>query len=651
MVFLRRKLRWFRGRTGIVGVLAVGGLLASGLPAAAVPAQAWTSDKDELRAAAVPNLDPVKIDVTSPRFVEPSADSSRLFAASEKGDFTVINVPTDQVSATLKVGNVSSMVVSPDGLRVFLATSQQQNYGVTLVTVPWKEPTVIPMEGPVRGLAVSPDGSSVYAAVSGSPLGSIAVIDVATARIRMTIPVGHDPSQILVAPAGDKIYILSATDRSVTVIATSTGTVGSKIPLGGAPMEGVISPDGSHLYYPKGDGGIAVVSALKSAVIGEIPTRAVATAPIFTPDGSRAFTVDQTGDEYSLAEIDLQRNSLTTVDLQPLGPPTMNLGAFTVRLSHDGSRLFVVSTYIMVVNVPTLVVARHISPQGDYLQGLLTVLPNGEKGYVAPADQGNYLWVIPTPRSANIWKDYNSDGRTDVLARDTAGELWLYPGNGRGDWLPRSRVGTGWNTMNLIMTPGDFNGDGSSDVLARDQAGDLWLYPGNGRSDWLPRSKVGGGWNVMTAVVTPGDFNGDGHGDVLARDAQGDVWLYPGTGRGALLPRTKVGTGWNDMTAILGPGDTHQQGRDVVARDKWGTLWLYQGDNSGGWVPFRLLVGLEWNVMTAMATPGDFDGDDLPDILARDSAGVLWLYPGTLYGGYQPRQRAGVGWNVMTALV
>jgi sugar lactone lactonase YvrE len=31
--------------------------------------------------------------------------------------------------------------------------------------------------------------------------------------------------------------------------------------------------------------------------------------------------------------------------------------------------------------------------------------------------------------------DMNSDGRPDVIARDTTGELWLYPNNGAGDWL------------------------------------------------------------------------------------------------------------------------------------------------------------------------------------------------------------------------
>jgi len=67
--------------------------------------------------------------------------------------------------------------------------------------------------------------------------------------------------------------------------------------------------------------------------------------------------------------------------------------------------------------------------------------------------------------------------------------------------LARVRVGGGWNVMSALVGPGDFNGDGRVDVLARDSSGSLWLYPGNGRGGWLARVRIGGGWNVMTALV------------------------------------------------------------------------------------------------------------------------------------------------------
>ncbi|MCZ2402222.1 VCBS repeat-containing protein [Paenarthrobacter sp. Z7-10] len=194
--------------------------------------------------------------------------------------------------------------------------------------------------------------------------------------------------------------------------------------------------------------------------------------------------------------------------------------------------------------------------------------------------------------------DFSGDGRQDVLARETStGYLWLYPGNGHDGWLPRVRVGSDWNAFSTIVGPGDFNGDQLVDVLARERAtGYLWLYPGNGHGGWLPRVRVGSGWNIFNAIVGPGDFNGDGTTDVLAREtASGNLWLYPGNGTWGWLPRVLVGHGWQSMTALLSPGDlSGDRASDVLARDGSGVLWLYPGNGSGGWLS-RVRAGSGWN--------------------------------------------------------
>jgi hypothetical protein len=273
---------------------------------------------------------------------------------------------------------------------------------------------------------------------------------------------------------------------------------------------------------------------------------------------------------------------------------------------------------------------------------------------------GNYSFTaLPMPASSlsNSTNDFDGDWRNDVLARErTTGYLWLYPGNGRGGWLPRVQIGRGWQVMNALETPGDFNGDGTTDVVAREAAtGNLWLYPGNGRGGWLPRVQIGRGWQVMDAIIGIGDFNGDQRVDVVAREkATGVLWLYRGNGRGGwLLPRVQIGRGWQVMDALVGIGDFNGDGHaDLVARETaTGYLWLYPGNGRGGWLLPRVQIGRGWQVMDALVGIGDFNGDRTADMLARDEAtGALWLYPGNGRGGWLPRAQVGRSWHVMDAL-
>ncbi|GAA1240070.1 FG-GAP-like repeat-containing protein [Oryzihumus leptocrescens] len=198
------------------------------------------------------------------------------------------------------------------------------------------------------------------------------------------------------------------------------------------------------------------------------------------------------------------------------------------------------------------------------------------------------------------WPDLTADNVADVLGRDGAGRLWLYPGDGRGGWLARRQVGSGWQGFTAVFGAGDVSGDGRADVLARDGAGRLWLYPGDGRGGWLARRQVGSGWQGFTRVVGGGDLTGDGVPDVLARQANGTLWLYPGDGQGGWQSRRQVGAGWQAFDTFVVVSDLTADGApDVVARDRAGRLWLYQGDGQGGWLS-RRQVGSGWQVFTAI---------------------------------------------------
>jgi len=192
------------------------------------------------------------------------------------------------------------------------------------------------------------------------------------------------------------------------------------------------------------------------------------------------------------------------------------------------------------------VVAR-VPSTGD----LLLYKGNGHGGWNLPP--------VVVGRGWNIFSsvvgvgDFNGDQRADLVARRASdGNLYLYAGTGAGGWRAAVLVGRGWNTMNALAGPGDWNGDGRSDLLARERStGYLWLYPGDGAGGFLPRVRIGTGWNGMTAIVGVGDLNGDRTADVVARDGYGRLWLYPGTGSGGMAARVYLSNGWNIATFIL----------------------------------------------------------------------------------------------------
>ncbi|MFJ3784537.1 FG-GAP repeat domain-containing protein [Streptomyces sp. NPDC090093] len=96
--------------------------------------------------------------------------------------------------------------------------------------------------------------------------------------------------------------------------------------------------------------------------------------------------------------------------------------------------------------------------------------------------------------------DLSGDGRADLLARDTSGGLWLYKGTGKATapYAARVRIGGGWQGYDQLVVTGDLTDDGRADAVARDRTGTLWLYTGTGKATapFTARTRVGSGWNT-----------------------------------------------------------------------------------------------------------------------------------------------------------
>ncbi|MEU0400950.1 FG-GAP-like repeat-containing protein [Streptomyces sp. NPDC006197] len=230
--------------------------------------------------------------------------------------------------------------------------------------------------------------------------------------------------------------------------------------------------------------------------------------------------------------------------------------------------------------------------------------------------------------------DLNNDALPDLVERADDGRLWFLNGVRDANWNTKGTlIGGGWNAMTQIVRHGDYNGDGNEDVFARDRAGVLWLYPGNGRGWFKPRVKIGGGWNTMKEIKAVGDITGDGRRDMVARDTAGVLWTYPGNGHGWFGARKKVGGGWNAMNRLVAPGDMTGDGKsDLVARDGSRGLWLYPGNGSGTFGA-RTKLPYAWPSNEPVMSVGDVTGDGKADLMRTINFWDLHVYPGNGRGG------------------
>jgi hypothetical protein len=268
-------------------------------------------------------------------------------------------------------------------------------------------------------------------------------------------------------------------------------------------------------------------------------------------------------------------------------------------------------------------------------------------------------------------RDFDGDNKTDLIGAHTDGRLLLYRGNGAGYFRPGQPViGSGWNSSNLILSPGDFTGDGHHDMISRKPDGTLWLFRGNGAGNWInagsPNLIGSSGWQGYVFLFSPGDFDGDGKTDVVGVRTNGTMVLYRGNGAGGWIDPTSVVTigsrGWENNSSVFSPGDFDGDGNaDVLAARKAdaatpGQLLLYRGNGRGGWLngDNPTAVGSGWHNGTAMITPGDFDGDGHRDVIRRQANGDLLLYRGNGAGGWingNAPPRIGIGWNGFTKIM
>ena len=135
--------------------------------------------------------------------------------------------------------------------------------------------------------------------------------------------------------------------------------------------------------------------------------------------------------------------------------------------------------------------------------------------------------------------DFNGDGKSDILWRNVNGSLIDWTMNGSQVTASQqitlggsaAAPDSSWSVAGI----GDFNGDGKSDILWRNTNGSLIDWTMNGSQIASSQAVTLGGSAAMPdtswSVAAIGDFNGDGKSDVLWRNTNGSLidWTMNGS--------------------------------------------------------------------------------------------------------------------------
>jgi hypothetical protein len=304
---------------------------------------------------------------------------------------------------------------------------------------------------------------------------------------------------------------------------------------------------------------------------------------------------------------------------------------------------------------------------------------------------------VPVESIADV-HDYNADKVSDIVWRDTSGNVGVWLMNGKTfQSTVLGNVPTTWS----IVGQRDFVGQGAASVVWRDAAGDVAVSQFNAGGTSLQ-----GMTSLSTSTLTPsqatwsvvatGDFNTDGMGDILWEDNQGNlqVWFMNGStisstqNIGKLPANWTVigadGNGWiflrNTVTnevgiwltspltsgtavsaavdfgaipsnwSVAGIGDFNHSGYSgILFRDTSGNVGMWQLQPQKGTVVISSTailgnVPLSWTI----AQTGDFNGDYRADILWTDTAGDVgaWFMNGSTILSTTVYGNVGKSWTI-----
>lgn len=253
------------------------------------------------------------------------------------------------------------------------------------------------------------------------------------------------------------------------------------------------------------------------------------------------------------------------------------------------------------------------------------------------------------PGGAALWQhakllasgDYTGNRRSDMIVVWSDGEVTLYPGDGKGAFLPEKRLqapNSTWTHAETI-TGGDFTGSDLSDLMVRWSDGEVTLYPdvsASGMSNEVRMAPSGSVWKNAIQISAGQFHNGKYATDLMVRWVDGELTLYTYVGAGTFGTEKRLlapNDTWKNATLLTSGNFSGKANWDVLVRWVDGELDTYVATSTAG-------LGAE----ARMRDPNDLWKHDLvmtagnytpngvnDDLIVRWSDGETTLYADTAH--------------------
>lgn len=252
--------------------------------------------------------------------ITPNGDKAYI-SNSADATVAVVSTATNTVLSSIPIElSIGPSVASPDGSTIYIVDRDNSQIYVIDTATDRNRPTALVGGDRTAGIAISPDGSTLYLANQGD--NTIQAISTRTFLTTTTINISQIPNGVAVSPNGKLVYAVSAeangSGGSVSVIDVGTATVTATIPVGNEPLCVAFTPDVSRAYVPnQSDNAVSVIDVDKSAVVATIPKITAPDGVAVTPDG-RTVYFPANVEKGTVTAVDVATSQVVaTIDVYP----------------------------------------------------------------------------------------------------------------------------------------------------------------------------------------------------------------------------------------------------------------------------------------------------------------------------------------------